>query len=576
MPARDFFLVFWKGTRMDLSFGAYIMLVVSLVLAAGEWGRGRRTCRVMNVATVVLLVVVGGIVTGDLEVFRNWGYHVDGTLFLYLATPGMMIASVPASLVAWLLFAWAAWVMVLYALYRVAVHRSLREREGGGRWWHAVAFLLLGGTLVLPPRGGLNVAQMNASFVFFHPTNMYANQAAVNPAWNFLYEALQAGNLKEDFSFMPAEEARRRVDSLYREAGDFPRVLKVKRPNVVVLILESFTSNAWEVMHETRAVAREGIYFSNIHATGNRSDRGLSGVISGFPAYPGASLLKYPGRMNTRARFPLDLEREGYSTTFYYAGDLNFGGFRSYVTMTFQRFITEEDFSGEAIERRFKWGVHDEFMLERLHEEMTRGGAPALHVAFTMSSHEPFEVPGASQVAAEDTGKKLERAIGYTDDCLGRFFRRCKESGAWDNTLFVLVADHGSRHVRKIAPYAPGAYKIPLVFTGGAMRVRDSLVMTLGSQTDVVATLLAQLEMDHSRYRYSKNLLNPRALPFAYYAYSHAAALLDERGACILDLKSGENLGDNNSSGSRATLEAYLQVVEQEFKGYDARGRVKE
>ncbi|MDR2130753.1 MAG: sulfatase-like hydrolase/transferase [Odoribacteraceae bacterium] len=567
LSASELLSVFWNGAPIDLSFGAYIMMLISIVFAAGTFLSVRHMRRVVNSLTALLLFVTGGVIVGDLEIFKNWGYHADATLFLFLETPGKALASTPGSLIAWLLLLWGAWSTGCYLLYRRTVVPSLKT--GRGRWWHVPVFLLLGGALVLPARGGLNVAPMNASFVFFHPTNMYANQAALNPAWNFLYEALHLGSLKENFAFMPPAEANRRVDALYREEGEFPRVLNTPRPNVVVLLLETFTSNAWDVMPNMQALAREGIYFSNIYATGNRSDRGISGVISGFPTYPGASLLKYPARMHARPRFPLDMEREGYSTAFYYAGDLNFAGFRSYVTMTFQRFVTEKEFSGEAVKNAFKWGVHDEYMLDRLHDDLARAASPALHVAFTLSSHEPFEVPGEITFPGEENGMKLKNAIAYTDRCLGRFFRQCRESGTWDNTLFVLVADHGTRHIGNLAPHAPEAYKIPLIFTGGAMRVRDSVVTTLGSQTDVVATLLAQLGMDYSRYRYSKNLLNPRARPFAYYAYSHAAALLDGRGACILDLKSRKSLGDTNDPESRATLEAYLQVIETEFKGRD-------
>jgi phosphoglycerol transferase MdoB-like AlkP superfamily enzyme len=560
--------IFWKGARVDLSFGAYVMMLTSLVLAVGVvFFSPRATRAALNGLTALLLFAAGGVVAGDLEVFRNWGYHVDATLLLYLKTPGVIVASSTAPRVAGLLAIWLALAGGGYWLYRslVALPRSSPEEKRSPRW-HALPFLLLVGALVLPARGGLNVAPMNASFVYFHPSSMYANQAALNPAWNFLYEVLHVGELKDNYHFMPPGEANELVDSLYREDGEYPRVLATSRPNVVVLLLETFTSNAWDVMPNVQAVAREGILFSNIYATGNRSDRGLTGLISGFPSYPPASLLKYPARMHACPRFPLEMEREGYNTAFYYAGDLNFAGFRSYITMTFQRSVTEDDFSGEAVRNAFKWGVHDEYMLERLHEDLCRAPAPFLRVAFTMSSHEPFEVPGEPIIVGDTRELKLMNAIAYADRCLGDFFRRCKESGAWDNALFVLVADHGTRHVGNLAPHAPSAYKIPVIFTGGAMTRRDTVVTTLGSQTDVAATLLAQLDMDYSRYRYSKNLLNPRALPFAYYAYSSVAALVDARGACILDLKRREGIGDNKDPRSRATLEAYLQVLEEEFK----------
>ncbi|MDR1415316.1 MAG: LTA synthase family protein, partial [Odoribacteraceae bacterium] len=375
----DILRAFWTGTRMDLSLGGYVMMLVSLVLAASVFWPARRSRQLLNALTAILLAIAGMVIAGDLEVFRNWGYHVDASPLLYINTPGAMLASIPTWLLGVLLAIWAAWWSGCFFLYRRLVAPALRG--GSVARGHALTFILLAGAMLLPVRGGFNVAPMNASFVFFHPTNMYANQVAINPVWNFLYEAVHLDNLSGHFQFMPKDKALRLVDSLYRRAdtlhqqvgqqeSPLPRVLTTSRPNVVVLLLETFTSNAWEAMPCTRAAAGEGILFSNIYATGNRSDRGITGVISGFPAYPGASLLRYPARMNAQPRVSSDLEREGYSTAFYYAGDLNFGGFRSYVTMGFQRAVTENDFSGESIERRFKWGVHDEYMLALLHDDL--------------------------------------------------------------------------------------------------------------------------------------------------------------------------------------------------------------
>lgn len=87
------------------------------------------------------------------------------------------------------------------------------------------------------------------------------------------------------------------------------------------------------------------------------------------------------------------MEQEGYATRYYYAGDINFGGFRSYVTMSFQDMVTEDDFSGEAIKTRFKWGVHDQYMYARLAEDLKKAPHPFLYMAFNLDSHEPFEVP---------------------------------------------------------------------------------------------------------------------------------------------------------------------------------------
>lgn len=560
----DYWMIFWKGLRMDLSFGGYIMMLSGIILALGVFLPSVWVKRIFSGLTFLLLLICSLVVVGDLELFKNWGYHMDATSLLYLKTPGDALASTPTWLILLLIALCVVLVCVFYIFYQRKISPELKISDG--KMWHAVVYLLLGGAMIIPVRGGFNVAPMNVSFVFFNNKNMYANQAAINPVWNFLYEVMHVDKLKGDFHYMADERAEYLVDSLYRQEGVFPKLLKVERPNVVVLLLETFTLNAWNDMPNLQRLAKEGVFFSNIYATGNRSDRGMLGVISAFPAHPKVSMLKYPNKTYNHPRFPVDFETAGYSTRFYYTGDINFGGFRSYVTMSFQQMVTENDFSGEAIEQRFKWGVHDGYMFERLHDDLLQAKQPFMYMAFTLSSHEPFTVPMETKIPGEDSGSKLRNAIAYTDQCLGDFFERVKASGLWDNTLFVLIADHGTRHIGQLQPHVPEAYRIPMVFTGGVLNVRDTVVDKIGSQTDMVATLYAQLGMDASAFRYSKNLLDASSIPFAFYAFGNAAAIINEEGACIYDLRTKKNIGSNQNPNTLELVKAYLQVLNQDFK----------
>ena len=560
----DYWMIFWKGLRMDLSFGGYIMMLSGIILALGVFLPSVWVKRIFSGLTFLLLLICSLVVVGDLELFKNWGYHMDATPLLYLKTPGDALASTPTWLILLLIALCVVLVCVFYIFYQRKISPELKISDG--KMWHAVVYLLLGGAMVIPVRGGFNVAPMNVSFVFFNNKNMYANQAAINPVWNFLYEVMHVDKLKGDFHYMADERAEYLVDSLYRQEGVFPKLLKVERPNVVVLLLETFTLNAWNDMPNLQRLAKEGVFFSNIYATGNRSDRGMLGVISAFPAHPKVSMLKYPNKTYNHPRFPIDFEAAGYSTRFYYTGDINFGGFRSYVTMSFQQMVTENDFSGEAIEQRFKWGVHDGYMFERLHDDLLQAKQPFMYMAFTLSSHEPFTVPMETKIPGEDSGSKLRNAIAYTDQCLGDFFERVKASGLWDNTLFVLIADHGTRHIGQLQPHVPEAYRIPMVFTGGVLNVRDTVVDKIGSQTDMVATLYAQLGMDASAFRYSKNLLDTSSIPFAFYAFGNAAAIINEEGACIYDLRTKKDIGSNQNPNTLELVKAYLQVLNQDFK----------
>ena len=565
----DYWNIFYRGLRMDFSLGGYIMMLGCLTMAVSPWVKDKILRRIYAIITFILLLVFWFVVTVDLELFKNWGYHMDATPLLYLKTPKEAMASTSTLLTILLIVFWLILTIVSYYIYVCLIGSKLRYKMGG--WMESVICLILGGAMIIPVRGGFNVAPMNSSFVFFHEKSMFANQSAINPVWNFIYEATHMNKFKHKYDFMPQEQAQSLVDSLYRSNGRFPDIMNNKRPNVVVLLLESFTANAIEVLGGKPGVtpnlnelAREGVLFSNIYATGPRSDRGMLGVISAYPNHPAFAMIKYPVKTSARPRFPHDFESDGYNTRFYYAGDINFGGFRSYVTMSFQDIVTEDDFSGEAKKHTFKWGVHDEYMFQRLFDDISKAPQPFLYMAFNMSSHEPFEVPMETKIQGNSDEDKFLNAIYYSDKCIGDFIRQCKESGLWDNTIFVLVADHGTIRIGDLQPYDPVAYHIPVIFTGGALSVKDTVINTIGSQTDVAATLMAQMGMDHSAYKYSKNLLAEDVIPFAFYAYSNAAGFISKEGISILDLQSNRFIEGDSLKYNGELLKAYLQVLDRD------------
>lgn len=569
----DVWHIFSGGLCMDFSLGGYIMMLSAVILVFSVIVPDRFVRWVFSAVTWVLLVFFCGVAVIDLEIFRNWGYHLDATPLMYLKTPKEAVASTPVWLSLCLVAAIALWVAGAHWCYRRWVAPSLRYQRG--HYWEAPVFLLIGGAMLVPVRGGFNVAPMNSGFVFFHPKNMYANEAAINPVWNFMYELMHMDRHKKSFAFYVSEGTYQVVNSLTANRGEYPHLLTEKRPNVVFLLLESFTANAIGalggvpgVTPNVDSLAKEGILFSNIYATGSRSDRGMVAAISGLPSHPGVALIKYPNRMVEYPRFPKEFENQGYATRYYYAGDINFGNFRSYVTMSFQDMVTEEDFSGEAVRNRFKWGVHDEYMFERLYEDMTKASQPFMYMAFNMSSHEPFEVPGEAKFPGSDTEHKFMNAIHYSDRCIGEFFAKCKESGLWDNTLFILMADHGTRHIKHVDPSMPEAYHIPLILTGGVVSARDTVITTIGSQTDMIATVLAQLDMEYSHYKYSRNLLAETLEPFAFYSCPNAAGVVSGQGVSVMDLKSLRFIKGDTITSNILSLKSFLQVLDEEVNRY--------
>ena len=562
----DLVRVFTNGLYHDLSIGAYVMLLVSLIIVASSVIKAPLIRRLLTYINAVLITVFFIVNIINLEIFSAWGFHMDTTPIKYLTTPKEAFASTPVAILVLgvvLLIGFSVFFQYIFVKYIV---RNLQYRRI--KLLAIPTFLIIGGLMIIPVRGGLNVAPMNASFVFFHPSSMYANQAAINPMWNFVYELTHMDEAGKGQIFMDENKKEEIIKEIKQESDTTLNVLNTLRPNIVFLLMESFTANAIEIVGGKKGVTptlnllkKESIVFNNIYASSFRSDRGLVASVSGLPASPYYAIIDSPSKLMKYPSFPKKLEKEGYHTRFYYAGDLNFGNFSSYTRMNFMDLVTEKDFTGEAIKNRFKWGVHDEYMYERLYSDIKEAKQPFMYTAFNMSSHEPFAVPMEKKFSEKEIENKFYNAIYYTDKHLGIFFDNCKKSGVWDNTLFIVMADHGTRSIGSYEAHRYEAYHIPLILTGGALAVKDTVISTIGSQTDMIASVLSQMQINCKDFAYSRNLLANGAKDFAFYSNSTSAAVITNKERSIYHLKSKRFIEGGKDKENVLSLEAYLQEI---------------
>lgn len=566
----DIWGVYLHGFRMDMSFAGYMTGAATLLSMFCSVISAKYSRLFFNVLTSILLAIVIVVSVVDMEIFANWGTHSDASPIGYLKTPGAAMASATfgttAILLAIMVFGW----FLCRFLYRRFVKFP---NEEGRPLRYLIQSIVFAAVLFIPIRGGFNVAPMNSGFCYFHPTNNFANQAAVNGVWNFIYEVTHMDKGRE-LKFMESNLANSIVDSTCYSSKSFRNILcTTERPNVVILLMESFTSKAVGVLGgdslvtpNLNALAREGLLFYNIYGTAMRSDRGIAGVISGQPAHYKTAIVKFPEKTIKKPSFTKKLSENGYSTSFYYAGDMNFGNFKSYARMSFDRLVDENDFSGEAIENRFKWGVHDEYTYEKALQEMKSEKEPFCYMIYNLTSHEPFIIPTERKFPSDSREDMFKSAIYYTDSCLGNFVNGCKAEGLYDNTLFVLVADHSTRTIGgSHDPNDPDTFKIPVLLFGGAVSVKDSVVYNIGSQVDVAKTVLEQLNIDTDDFRFSKNLLSDTVTDFAYFTNSVAALVATDKGNALYDIKGDKFVVDTCNIATEA-LKAWLQLVDADVR----------
>lgn len=569
----DWLAVPWHALPLDLSVASYVMLFIGLISAVMCVVRLPHANRVLDIYTGILLAV--GLITfiGDIGVFPAWGFHLDKTIFIYLASPNEVLAC--ADWWVWLLglvALIAAWIGCFYA-YRWWM-RDWSERLTLAEKWYGkagqcLAFVLLTALLFLPIRGSVTTSTMNTGRVYFS-NNQMLNLAAINPLFNIVESLGENTFDTQKYTYMPTDEAEDLVSALYaaenRTSIGLQYDLRTKRPNIILFILESFSSNAWETMPNLRKLADEGLYFSNVMASSFRTDRGVVAVLSGFPGQPTSSLMTVPYKSKGLPQLGKSLASEGYKLKFWYGGDEDFTNMRSYlISGGFQDRVSDHSFGVD--ERLSKWGVHDHVLFRRAEQEIrSRVNAageprtPTLDVILSLSSHEPFEMQ-----SAHDYGNKYLNSIAYTDSCLGAFVDSLRLSPMWDSTLLVFVADHGYPYPADLQNHEPLRYHIPIVFAGGAVS-EPRKVNRICSQIDLVPTLLALMDIDHSEYDFAKNALDDRIDPFAFYSFVDGFALVTEVDTVIVDAKSNKRImgrGDVQERTARALMQRIMETIDK-------------
>jgi phosphoglycerol transferase MdoB-like AlkP superfamily enzyme len=228
------------------------------------------------------------------------------------------------------------------------------------------------------------------------------------------------------------------------------------------------------------------------------------------------------------------MQKLGYNTSFTYGGDADFANFRSYLTASSFDEITDVDDFPDSLDAS-KWGVHDGFMLEKAWDEIEASQSPFFKVILTQSSHEPFDVPAKPFLPPINEKNLFLNSCHYTDSCLGAFLDKLKSSKQWENTVVLLTADHGHRLPGNLPLQNRERFRIPFLITGGAINQKNIVISTIGNQTDIANTLLAQLGEANKDFGFSKNLFADSVKSFSASYYNDGFLRISNNQFAVYD-----------------------------------------
>lgn len=336
------------------------------------------------------------------------------------------------------------------------------------------------------------------------------NELALNSLYNIAY-AVYERRYEEDggFRYAPIDDAETiavvreamRVEkdaytsdelpTMHRQSSSAPRS---ERKNLVIIIEESLGAEfvgalgGLDLTPNIDSLAKEGIWFANLYATGTRSVRGLEAIVSGFTPTPAMSVVKLP--KSQRGFFTLAelLGNAGYDTSFIYGGEAQFDNMRRFfMNNGFDTVIDKNDYDDPVFTG--SWGVSDEDLFNRAHETFSvAGDKPFFSLIFSSSNHSPFEYPDGRIEPFDAEKNTVNNAVKYADYALGQFIGKARQSAYWEDTVFLIVADHNSRvYGAELVPVE--RFHIPGVIVGGS--IEPSVFTPVASQIDLAPTLLS-------------------------------------------------------------------------------------
>ncbi len=562
----DGLLVIWHGLRLDLAIAGYLSMIPGLILIFQEiktYGWYRWIWKGYFFVTSLLYSLA---IIANLGLYGYWGFPLDNTPLLYLKTsPKDAFASVPiwqtiALLIIVILVAW-----IIYKVFIKVTKQHEPTHTPIQRLSSAIALLILTATLILPIRGGISTGTNHTGSVYFSP-DIKLNHAAVNPAFCF-FESVshQKQDLSTMYRFMDNKEAEKIFQGMIKTSNS--EELRVKseelktenlKRNILLIILESFSDSIMHVSGVTPQInklAAKGLYFPNFYASSTRTDRALASILSGVPAQPTMTILDVPRISNKLPSIASSLSIQGYDTHFYYGGDTNYSNMQSYLMATgFQHVTSETGFPTK--ERICKWGAPDEYVYNKLFNDIKATDKKWFKVILTESSHEPFDVPYKSKdtnIASSD----VLNAFAYSDKCLGDFINKMRTLPCWSNTMVVIVADHLGAFPENIDNYKQWRYHIPFIILNVDMDMDIDVNVTAG-QADIPATILSILGYSHHEFLFSKDMRDADAPHFAFFSFPDAMGMVKDGRFMVYDNNSNQLQGASELEGP---AKAYLQKL---------------
>ena len=575
---------FLYSIRLDLSMAAALSVIPFVFYGIYLIWEKKWANRLFFIVLMFEVIIVAFIHAGEINAYPEWNHKLTSRVFMHLSNPDEVFRTADYGMTIWFIIYSFLEIVFGWKISRWLLNRERLEiqfstlKKGIVT---AIIYPVFFAVCLLLARGGVQPIPINIDAAYFSK-NYVANDLSVNSTY-FFAKSYLLYNRSEIDQFIPKlseEVAKKELTDFYSYPLEHDTLIfKTDRPNIVFIVLESWTANAiGSLTGDPSAtpyfdqLTKQGVFFTNIYATGGTSEIGNASIFGGYPALPEISISMQPDKHRKLPCFNEDLEKWGYSTGYLFSGDLKYGNIGGYFTdHGFDVVEDENDFPSGL--KRGKLNYFDQDLYAILQKKMNGLKEPFMQCGFTGSTHSPYDHPDKNKYTkfGGDEGTFMN-SMSYADKCLRDFLVNCKKESWYKNTIFVLIADHGHASNKLQNPNLSGYFHVPLLIFGEPIKeeFRGKKVSALGSQVDIVRTLLYQLGGDYERYVWAKDLLNPKVPEFALHTINRGYGWVTPTGNFTYHMD-GKQYLDNTYSDKelkiqRKKCEAMMSLIYQNYK----------
>ena len=541
---------FYYALSLDFAMAAIYLIIPWFLLLIYSVFRYSTILQLLKVVVFLSVFTHLWIFIAELGTYGEWEAKPTYEILEYLKHPEEALNTVP--ILSGIILA-LVWVGVATYLFKVIFSLiEIPTKLDSRNWIGIILFAFVTPVLIIiVGRGGLNDIPITSSEVYFSKSQ-FVNDATVNSSHHFIVSVLENRSLlsgEKIFTLKEADKAPELLKPSLNRMCESPSILTTEKPNIVIIILESWSADLIEasggyndITPEFNKLVKDGFYFSNTYGVGMLSHVGLPGILSGFPKVPNVHITDSPKKYYQIPKLAKSIKQElGYQTLFLFGGQLRYGNIKGYIyNSDYDEILEEEDFSSDLPHGSL--GVHDEYAYEFFTEKLDVQSVPFFATQFTVSSHSPYDHPMEWKIERGGEERPYLNSANYADKALGDFFNEAKKKPWFDNTLFVLVADHSHITPTHWNRSEAKRYKIPFLLYGNVLkesykgRVFDKTI----SQLDIATTLLKQINVNSDDYLWSRDVLCKEYVPSAYMSTFRGFGMVNDEGSLTYNIKNNK------------------------------------